>query len=74
MACEYAQPDVDGRQAACRTSEALKKIIAVNDLDGVFSLVELRKEICNNCDPAAREQCPAYMDLLTRGRSSAFCK
>lgn len=74
MACEYVQPNVDGRQESCRTDFALKQIMAVNHLEGVFSLLDLRKEVCNNCDPAAREQCPAYADLQKYGRSSGFCK
>lgn len=72
--CEFANPSLDGRQPACRTLVALKQIIDVNDLGGVFTPVNLKKEICDNPDPTAREQCPAYADLQRFGRSSSYCK
>lgn len=74
MICEYAQPNVDGQLPSCRTGSVLQKIIVMNGLSGVFTPVELRKEICNNSDPAAREQCPAHPSLQKLGRSSEYCK
>lgn len=73
-ACEFSRPSMDTSKALCRTAVALSRIIADNNLEGVFKPVDLKKDICDNCDPSARDQCPAYQDLVIYGRSSSYCK
>lgn len=72
--CEFSQPSMDRSKAQCRTTVALSEIIATNDLGGVFKPIDLKKDICDNCDPTARDQCPAYADLVIHGRNSSYCK
>ena len=74
MACEFSQSSLDGRTPVCRKNVALPEIIAINSLEGVFTLAQLKAEICDNPDPQARDQCPAHADLSQHGRGSRYCK
>jgi hypothetical protein len=72
--CEFALTSINGKKPVCRTGEALQQIIAQNKLEKIYRPTTLKKEICDNLDPQAREQCPAFADLQQNGKKSSFCK
>jgi len=74
MSCEFSKVRINGRLPACYKHVVLREIIQNNGMEGAYTPVQLKKEICNNPDDIAREQCHGYSDISENGRNSLYCK
>ena len=65
MSCEFSH--------LCKKIVSLKQIREVNGFSPKeYSVSELKKDICDNEDPRAREQCCAYEEFKQHGSRNIF--
>jgi len=74
MACEFFNPNKNSLGISCERARALGQLW--NEMQGVFGKKELMLEICRNSKIEAREQCPAYIDIVIEknGRNSSWVR
>jgi len=70
MSCIYKDQNSNAACVACRRAQALKQIS--DSIEGVFTPEELMATVCNNPNPEAQTQCPAFKDIQEYGISSSW--
>ena len=73
MSCEFLNGN-NPQGIVCNTPRALKDVKNSSEEARIFTITELKEDICLNPDSRARELCRPYKNLRFRGKNSRYRK